>query len=91
MAEQVSEQMVEAAAQAIYNEYRDRCGMRRVDYFGANQTPAAEQCRRDARAALTAAFAVRENLPTPTPDTDPMPDTYHELWDGRTIRPGGPT
>lgn len=22
-----------------------------------------------------------------TPDTDPMPETYHELWDGRTVRP----
>ena len=46
--------LIEAMALAAYNRMLKRRHMKVVDYFGANQTPEANACREDARAALAA-------------------------------------
>ena len=45
---------VEEITLVLYNQYRERCRMRPVDYIGANKTPQVEECREDARAVIHA-------------------------------------
>jgi len=55
------EQLVERVALTLFNRRRDQAMMRRVDYIGANNTPECNECREQARAAIsTIAEALRE-------------------------------
>jgi hypothetical protein len=52
----ITDEMVEKAALVLFNGKRVRRKMRPVDYIGANDAPECNECRDEARAALTAAL-----------------------------------
>lgn len=60
----MSEQdLVEKVALRLYNRKRGKWNMRSADYLGANKTPQCEECREEARAAIS---VIREALIEPS-------------------------
>ena len=47
------QELVEKVALSLYNRKRVKWKMRPVDYIGANKTPQCEECREEARAAIS--------------------------------------
>lgn len=57
------QELVEKMVLSLYNRKRVKWKMRPVDYIGANKTPQCEECREEARAALS---VIREALSEPS-------------------------
>ena len=80
------EKLVEQVALNFFNRMRVRRGMKPVDYIGANNTPECNECREDARAALS---VIREALSEPTLEmllamkTWPNTNDVHDIGDIR--------